>query len=41
MNLGTNHLLIEAERQLAESTSRLDWIVVVVCLGGVLLLGVL
>lgn len=39
MNLGTNDLLIEAERQLAESATRLDLIVVLVCLGGVLLLG--
>lgn len=33
-------LLIQAERELAESTTRNDWIVVVACLIGILILGV-
>jgi hypothetical protein len=33
-------LLVQAERKLAESTTRNDWIVVFVCLGGLIILGV-
>lgn len=35
-----NALLVHAERELERSASRNDWIVAVVCLVGVILLGV-